>query len=90
MSWRIELSAQAEKVLFSLDRAAINRIDRFIKERLATADNPRLLGKPLKGALGVFWRYRVGDCRLIGSIEDEKVTLLVVRIGHRRDVYKKG
>ncbi len=90
MSWRIELSAQAEKVLFSLDRAAINRIDRFIKERLATADNPRLLGKPLKGALGVFWRYRVGAYRLICSIEDEKVTLLVVRIGHRRDVYKKG
>ncbi len=90
MSWRIELSAQAEKVLFSLDRAAINRIDRFIKERLATADNPRLLGKPLKGTLGVFWRYRVGDYRLICSIEDEKVTLLVVRIGHRRDVYKKG
>ena len=89
MSLRIELSSPAEKVLFSLDRTAVNRIDRFIRERLVTAENPRLLGKPLKGKLGTFWRYRVGGYRLICSIEDEKVTIVLVRIGHRREVNRK-
>lgn len=52
-------------------------------------DNPRASGRPLKGELGVFWRYRVGDYRLLCEIQDEALTILVALIGHRKEIYDK-
>ncbi len=89
MGWKIELSGGAEKALSRLDTAVVRRILRFLHERLATADDPRQLGKSLTGSqLGNYWRYRVGDYRLVADVQDKTLVVLVVRIGHRRDVYR--
>ena len=88
MAWRIEFHPQAEKELSKLDREVARRIVRFLGERVAPLEDPRSLGEALKGPeLGRFWKYRVGDYRLICHIQDQRVTILVVTVGHRRDVY---
>ena len=89
MAWTIDLSGLAQKNLRALDRQAAVRILRFLNDRLAPLDDPRSLGEALKGArLGGFWKYRVGDYRIIASIEDQAVRILVVRLGNRRDIYR--
>ncbi len=89
MAWRIEFHPQAEKELSRLDREIARRILRFLRERVAPLEDPRSLGEALKGPeLGRFWKYRVGDYRLICHIQDQQVTILVVGVGHRRDVYR--
>ena len=85
-NWRVEISSSAEKQIRKLDRAAQGSIIRFLRERVQAADNPRQLGKPLHGDKGGLWRYRVGDYRLICDIQDERITVLVLRVGHRKDV----
>ena len=90
MAWRIELTPQAARELTKLDPQIARRILSFLHGRLAILDDPRSLGEALKGSrLGEFWKYRVGDYRIISSIEDEKLTMYVVRIGNRREVYRK-
>jgi mRNA interferase RelE/StbE len=59
----------------------------FLRDRIATTENPRRFGKPLRGGLKSLWRYRVGDYRLICDIRDETLVVLVVRAGHRRNIY---
>ncbi len=86
--WRIEITRTAEKQIQKLDRGAQRSIISFLRERLEMADNPRQLGKPLHGDKGGLWRYRVGDYRLICDIQDEQITILVLRVGHRKDVYR--
>lgn len=89
MGWNIELSEAAQKSLRKFDRAQAQRILRFLDERLATAPDPRQLGQALKGStLGEFWRYRIGDYRVIAHLDDGRITLLVVAIGHRREIYR--
>ena len=89
MAWRIELSTQALKHLDQLDPQMARRILVFLNERVAPLSDPRSIGEALKGSrLGEFWKYRVGDYRLISSIEDDKLKILVVRIGNRREVYR--
>jgi mRNA interferase RelE/StbE len=89
LAWRIEFDAAARKEIQRLDRQVAQRILRFLRERVAVADDPRALGQALKGERdGEFWKYRVGDYRVIARIEDEVMLILVVRIGHRSGVYK--
>ncbi len=89
MAWRIEFDAAARKELERLDRQVARRILGFLRERLALANDPQSLGQALKGErFGEFWKYRVGDYRVIARIEDERLLILVVRIGHRSAVYK--
>lgn len=89
MAWRIEFHPRAEKELSKLDREVARKIVRFLRERVAPLEDPRSLGEALKGPeLGRFWKYRVGDYRLICHIQDQRVTILVVTVGHRRDVYR--
>ncbi|HVC48462.1 MAG TPA: type II toxin-antitoxin system RelE/ParE family toxin [Terracidiphilus sp.] len=89
MAWTIELDPRAEKELEKLDQQAARRIVRFLSERLAKMDDPRSLGEALKGSeVGEFWKYRVGDYRIIAHIEDKLVRILVVRVGNRREVYR--
>ncbi|MEP7300894.1 MAG: type II toxin-antitoxin system RelE/ParE family toxin [Caldimonas sp.] len=89
MAWRIELTATAAKQLGKLDRNEARRITTFLRERLASHEDPRSLGKALTGpTLGTYWRYRVGDCRLICAIDDGILRILVVQVGNRRDVYR--
>ncbi|HKW64790.1 MAG TPA: type II toxin-antitoxin system RelE/ParE family toxin [Candidatus Acidoferrum sp.] len=89
MAWKIELSAKADRELTKLDPPKRKRILKFLSERLALLENPRGIGQALRGSeLGEFWKYRVGDYRLICKIEDERVLILVLRVGHRREVYR--
>ncbi len=87
--WKVELDARAAKELRNLDRQHQTRIVRFLRERIATAEDPRRLGKPLKGQSVPLWRYRVGAFRLICTIENETFVVLVLRVGDRREVYNR-
>lgn len=88
MAWTIELERSAARELDKLGREAARRIVRYLRDRVAPLDDPRSLGQALKGSEpGEFWKYRVGDYRVIASIEDRAVRILVVRIGHRREVH---
>ena len=86
MVWTIEFAATAENELSKLDKPAAKRILKFLKERVAT--DPRSSGKALRGDHAGLWRYRIGDYRVICEIRDETVSVLVVRIGHRKEVYR--
>jgi mRNA interferase RelE/StbE len=88
LAWQIEFTGAASKQLAKLDRTEARRILRFLRERIETADDPRRLGKPLKDQASPFWRYRVGNYRLICELKDDVMVVLVIRIGHRRDVYR--
>ena len=74
--------------LCKLDRQVARRIVDFMDERITPLDDPRSAGKALTGPLGGFWRYRVGDCRVICDIQDGALRVLVVLIGNRKDVYR--
>lgn len=90
MAWQIEFGDKAKKDLGALDKAIAKRITTFLRERVTPLDDPRSIGEALKGSeLGAFWKYRVGDYRIIASIEDSTVRILVVRIGNRKNVYRK-
>lgn len=89
MAWRIRLGAAAEKDLAKLDKQIAKRITSFLRERVATLIDPRSIGSALKGSdLGEFWKYRVGDYRIISVIEDGALCILVVKIGNRKEVYR--
>ncbi len=70
-----------------MDKQNARRIVDFMDLRIATLDDPRLSGKPLKGELGEFWRYRVGDYRILCEIRDNEFIILAATIGHRKEVY---
>lgn len=88
MAWRIDYADSAKSQLRKMDRQTARRIVDYMDERVARLDDPRSLGKALSGPLGAFWRYRVGDVRVICDIQDGALRVLVVRIGHRKEVYR--
>jgi mRNA interferase RelE/StbE len=89
MAWTFEFTPNAQKQLDDLDKAVSRRILKFLYERVGRLENPRQIGDRLQGALNKFWKYRVGDYRIICRLEDEKLVVFVVRIGHRREVYSR-
>ena len=88
MAWTIEYTDTAKGQLRKLDRQTARRIVDFMDERIVGLGNPRDSGKALTGSLGGFWRYRVGDFRVICDIQDGAVRVLVVQIGNRREIYR--
>ena len=89
MAWKVEIDSAAERDLDKLDPQMAKRILAFLHGRIAPLDDPRSIGEALKGSkLGDFWKYRVGDYRIIASIEDGALCVLVVKIGNRREVYR--
>ncbi len=89
MAWRIEFEDAALKELAKLDKPVARRILAFLRERVAVLDDPRSIGEALKGSkLGEFWKYRVGDYRIITNIEDGVMRILVLKVGNRREVYR--
>ena len=85
MVWKIEMTGEAEKELARIDKSAAKRIIRYLRERVSV--DPRASGKSLRGDLSGLWRYRIGDYRVICELYDKKVSVLLVRIAHRKDVY---
>jgi mRNA interferase RelE/StbE len=88
LAWTIEYAETAKTQLRKLDRPSARRIVDYMDERVATLDDPRSAGKPLSGALGGLWRYRIGDYRVICDLQDGQLRVLVVRIGNRREIYR--
>ncbi|MFO7541207.1 MAG: type II toxin-antitoxin system RelE/ParE family toxin [Thiobacillus sp.] len=88
MAWRIELTATSARQLAELDKNSARLVTRYLRQRLAVADVPRSNGKALTGPLGGFWRYRVGDFRVICEIQDGAICILVIEVGNRREVYR--
>ena len=87
--WTIEYLASVRKDVRKLDPQVRQRLRDFLERRVADLEDPRSLGEPLKGSqLGEFWKYRMGDYRIICAIEDARLVVLVVRIGNRREVYR--
>lgn len=89
MVWALKFDEGAKKDLAKLDKQIAKRITTFLVDRVAALDDPRSIGEALRGSkLGDFWKYRVGDYRVIAHIEDGALHILVVKIGNRRDVYR--
>lgn len=88
MAWTIEFHPDAAKELKKLDRAIAARIIRTLEERIAPLEDPRALGHALVGEHAGYWRWRIGDYRIVARIEDARVVILVVRVGHRREIYR--
>lgn len=88
MAWTIDYTQSARNQIRKLDKPVAKRILDFMDNRVAPQEDPRTLGKALTGSLGTLWRYRVGDYRIICELQHSAVRVLVVRIGHRREVYR--
>ncbi|HYA23316.1 MAG TPA: type II toxin-antitoxin system RelE/ParE family toxin [Terriglobales bacterium] len=88
-NWAIEFAPAAQRELDKLDKPIARRISRFLYERVARLDDPRRIGERLQGTLSEFWKYRVGDYRIICSLEQDHFLVLVLRIGHRREIYRR-
>ena len=88
MAWRVEFDHRAKRELDKLDRPTQERITRFLRERIATDEDPRRIVEALRGAKATLWKYRIGNYRLLCDIEDRRVVVLVLMIGHRREVYR--
>ena len=87
MGWSIEFDRSVEKSLSRLSSVNQRRILGFLDNCAASGD-PRGRGKALQGPLSGIWSYRVGDYRILASIEDARLTILVVEISHRSQVYR--
>ncbi|MDO9080520.1 MAG: type II toxin-antitoxin system RelE/ParE family toxin, partial [Desulfuromonadales bacterium] len=87
MAWTVEVSDFAERQLGKLDPPVQKRLLDWLDDRIDGCKNPRHFGEPLKGNLAGLWRYRVGDYRIICEIQDGKLVVLALAVGHRREVY---
>lgn len=87
MQWKVEYSDSAKRQMRKLDKTVRTAIERFV-QRLPDYPSPRSIGKVLKGQFSGLWRYVVDDYRLICSIHDDVLVIEVIKIGHRREIYK--
>jgi mRNA interferase RelE/StbE len=85
--WRVEFDRSAARDLRKLGHQGQRLVLTYLRKRIATTENPRRFGKPLTGDLKGLWRYRVGDYRIVAAIEEHRFVVLVVTVGHRREVY---
>ncbi len=90
MAWRVEFADSAAKQLSKIDPQMATRILTFLRDRIAALEDPRSIGEALRGKeLGAFWKYRVGDWRIIADLNDGLLLITVIRLGNRREVYRK-
>ncbi|WP_169979831.1 type II toxin-antitoxin system RelE family toxin [Tautonia rosea] len=88
MTWRVEFDDRARRSLRKLNPHIQEQILEYLRSRIATAEDPRRFGKPLSGSKAGLWRYRIGDHRIICSIADDRLVVLVVALGHRKLIYQ--
>jgi mRNA interferase RelE/StbE len=88
MKYTIVFDARALKALDALDKIQSRLILAWIDKNLNGTDDPRILGKPLKGKLSSYWRYRIGQYRILVELLDKELVIVIISISHRRDVYK--
>jgi mRNA interferase RelE/StbE len=85
--WQVGFSETAQKQFCKLDKPVQIHIQKVIRNRLMVLERPQTLGKPLKGNLRQFWRFRVGDYRIIADIMEQRRVIEIISIGHRREIY---
>ena len=85
--YKVELTNKAKKQLSKMDKTTAKFITSWLRKNLENCQNPRQYGKSLTGNRSGEWRYRVGDYRIIADIQDDKIVILVLEIGHRREIY---
>jgi len=89
MVWTVEIDPSARKTLKNIDPQNANRILKFLFERIAHLDDPRSIGEALQGKkFKGLWKYRVGDYRLICNLENGTFTVIILKIGDRKEVYR--
>ena len=89
MGYSVEFDPDAMRDLKKLDRPNQQRLVGFLKDRVATLDDPRSIGEALSGAkLGQYWKYRVGDWRIVCDIQDQRIVVRVLRVGNRKEIYR--
>ncbi len=86
MAWQIEFEKKADKQFSSLDFPIQKKIIRYLRERVM--DNPTSFGKELKGDKAGLWRYRVEDYRIICKFQEDRLVVLVLEVGHRKEIYE--
>jgi mRNA interferase RelE/StbE len=87
LAWQITFEESAKNEILALDRTVQTEIVQYLRSRIATDQDPRRFGDPLRKELAGLWKYRIGNYRVICDIKDEEVTVLIIRIGHRSKVY---
>lgn len=87
MAYKIEFEARAFAEFSKLDGAVKKQIQKYI-DKLVSREDPRTLGEPLQANLSAYWKYRVGDYRLVAEIQDDKLVVLMLVVAHRSEVYK--
>lgn len=88
MIWKVEFDERARKELRKLDKSAQKNILQYLRVKISTDEDPMRFGDPLRKNLSGFWKYRIGAYRVICDIVNDTVTVRVIRIGHRKDVYE--
>ena len=87
MKYDVEYSKTAVNIIKKMDSSTSKLIRTWIEKNLMNTENPRIKGKPLTGDLKGLWRYRVGDYRILAEIQDNKIVILILDIGHRSKIY---
>lgn len=87
MTWQVRTTARFDKALRKLDRGTAAQIVAAL-ERIAALEDPRSTGRPLTGPLAGYWRYRIGDYRVLAEIQDARLTIIAIDAGHRSKVYR--
>ena len=88
MNWDFSFTNKARKEFSKIGSAQQQAILKFLTQRIKSGEDPRRFGKPLKGDLGQYWRYRVQDYRILCEIKDGALLVLVIKVGHRKDIYE--
>lgn len=88
MIYKLKYEAKAVRQIKKLDSATRKLIKTWIEKNLLNTDNPRQHGKGLTGTLSQYWRYRVGDYRILAEINDTEIVIIIVEVGHRREIYR--
>lgn len=89
MKYKIVFEKNADKQLKKIDVTQQRIIVNWLVKNLENTNDPRIFGKSLKGNLKDYWRYRIGNYRIIAEINDDEVKILIIEVGHRKDIYKK-
>jgi len=88
MKWKLEFSEKADKQLEKIDNSVRKIIVSWLLKNINDCDNPRKFGKALKGNFTGQWRYTIGDYRVLCYINDKKLVVLAITVGHRSKIYK--
>ena len=89
MKYKILFEKNADRQLKKIDITQQRIIVNLIAKNLENTNDPRISGKSLKGNLKDYWRYRIGNYRIIAEINDDEFKILIIEVGHRKDIYKK-